>query len=87
MRAGILLLFTTAVQDGLLGALLVFSPRPLYGFYVEAAHLLGRDPLAHQQLAGVIMWIFGGMVYLGAALSLAWRLLPAHEGAPLRPRG
>jgi cytochrome c oxidase assembly factor CtaG len=85
--AGIFLLFTTAVQDGLLGALLVFSPRPLYGFYVGSAQLLGRDPLTDQQLAGVFMWIFGGMVYLGAALSLAWRLLPAHEGVPLRLRG
>jgi cytochrome c oxidase assembly factor CtaG len=73
--AGIFLLFATAVQDGLLGALLVFAPRPLYDFYVEAAQHLGRNPLADQQLAGVIMWIFGGAVYLGAALALAWRLL------------
>jgi putative membrane protein len=85
--AGIFLLFTTAVQDGLLGALLVFSPRPLHGFYVGSAQLLGRDPLADQQLAGVFMWICGGMVCLGAALLLAWRLLPAHEGVPLRLRG
>jgi putative membrane protein len=79
VAAGVFLLFTTAVQDGLLGALLVFSPRPLYGFYVETAHALGRDPLTDQQLAGVVMWVFGGTVYLGAALALAWRLLPAHD--------
>ena len=78
--AGIFLLFTTAVQDGLLGALLVFAPRPLYGFYIEAAQLLGRDPLADQELAGVFMWVFGGMIYLAAALALAWRML-ATDGA------
>lgn len=84
--AGIFLLFTTACQDGLLGALLVFAPRPLYGFYAEAAHLLGRDPLADQQVAGVIMWIFGGTVYLGAALALAWKFLLPSGRAPLRLR-
>ena len=77
---GIFLLFTTACQDGLLGALLVFAPRPLYGFYIEAAQLLGRDPLADQELAGVFMWVFGGMIYLAAALALAWRML-ATDGA------
>ncbi|HEX2153646.1 MAG TPA: cytochrome c oxidase assembly protein, partial [Acidimicrobiia bacterium] len=34
----------------------------------------GLSPLADQQLAGVIMWIPAGMVYVGAALALlvAW---------------
>lgn len=84
--AGIFLLFTTALQDGLLGALLAFAPRPLYGFYAEAGHLLGLDPVADQQLAGVIMWIFGGFIYLGAALTLAWRVLlaPGRDSQPLR---
>ena len=84
--AGIFLLFTTACQDGLLGALLVFAPRPLYGFYAEAAHLAGLDPLADQQLAGVIMWLFGGMIYLGAALALAWKFLLPDGRAPSRLR-
>lgn len=83
---GIFLLFTTAVQDGLLGALLVFAPRSLYSFYAETAHLLGRDPLADQQVAGVVMWIFGGMVYLSAALALAWRFLLPDGRAPSRLR-
>jgi putative membrane protein len=80
--AGIFLLFTTGLQDGLLGALLAFAPRPLYASYVESGHLLGLDPLADQQLAGVIMWIFGGFIYLGAALALVWPILLAPRGAP-----
>jgi putative membrane protein len=82
--AGIFLLFTTALQDGLLGALLAFAPRPLYGVYAEAAHLLGHDPVADQQVAGIIMWIFGGLVYLTAALGLTWRFLLAPARSPLR---
>ena len=76
---GILLLFTTSLQDGLLGALLTFTPRPLYGFYAEASSL---DALADQQLAGVIMWILGGLIYLAAALVLAWRVLFAPARVP-----
>lgn len=73
--AGIFLLFTTGLQDGLLGALLTFAPRPLYGLYAEAPHLLDLGPLADQQLAGVAMWVLGGLIYLMATLVLAWRHL------------
>jgi cytochrome c oxidase assembly factor CtaG len=38
--------------------------------------------LADQQLAGVIMWIFGGTIYLGAALVPAWRSLVPDRRAP-----
>lgn len=86
VAAGIFLLFTTAIQDGLLGALLVFAPRPLYGVYAEAATALGWDPLADQQLAGVLMWIFGGMIYLCAALALVWKFLLPPGGVPSRVR-
>jgi hypothetical protein len=40
--------------------------------------------VADQQLAGIIMWIFGGLIYLTAALLLAWRFLFAPARAPLR---
>ena len=40
--------------------------------------------MADQQLAGFIMWIFGGSIYLAAALLLAWRFLFAPARAPLR---
>jgi putative membrane protein len=84
--AGIFLLFTTGLQDGLLGALLTFAPRPLYASYAEFGHFPGVDPLADQQLAGVIMWLFGGFIYLGAAVTLAWRVLlaPGRDSLPLR---
>ena len=52
---------------------------------VEASDELDRllDPLTDQQLAGVVMWVPGGLVHLGAALALlaAW----LHEGDGRHP--
>lgn len=67
--ADLFLLFTTGLQDGLLGALLTFAPRPLYASYPEFGHFLGVDPLADQRQAEAVMWIFGGFIDLGAALA------------------
>ncbi len=66
----ILLLFTTALHSGLLGALITFAPKPWYPSYLASTPAWGLTPLADQQLAGVIMWVPAGMVYLGATLAL-----------------
>jgi len=57
-RAMLALLFTL-MHTGLLGALLTFAKTPLY-----------RDAtdLYDQQLAGLIMWVPGGLIYLIAAV-------------------
>ena len=66
--------FLTAVHSGALGALLTFAPFPWYGDYVTrgAAHRV--DALGDQQLAGLLMWIPAGVVFmvLGLALFAAW---------------
>jgi len=80
-RAGVLpaslaLLFTV-MHTGLLGALLSFASAPLYGN--------GPGALADQQLAGLVMWIPGGLVYLAAAAWAAWRWLGTLDAnQPLR---
>jgi putative membrane protein len=61
----VLSLFTTAVQSGALGALLAFSPSRWYPAYA----------IDDQHLAGLLMWIPGGAVYLGAALLIISRYL------------
>lgn len=63
-------LFATALHSSLLGTLLTFSPRPWYGA-APAAPEWGLTALEDQQLAGLIMWIPGGLVYAVAALALA----------------
>ena len=75
-RAGVLpaamaLLFTV-MHTGLLGALLSFATTPLYGG--------GPAALADQQLAGLVMWIPGGLVYLLCAVWAIWRWLRGLEG-------
>jgi putative membrane protein len=72
--AGVVYLFVTALQGSLLGALIVFARTPLYPHYAAAAVAGGRDPLADQQLAGLTMWVPGGVVYvaLAAAFFVQW---------------
>ena len=61
------------MQMGFLGALLTFSPRPLYPALAGGAAEIGLDPLADQQLAGLRMWVPGCVPYLGGALWLTLR--------------
>ena len=67
---GILLVFTMAMQSVFLSALLTFASGPWYSGYESTTRRWNLEPLADQQLAGVIMWIPAGLVYLGAALAL-----------------
>lgn len=69
---GISALLTLAMimHTGVLGALLTFASHPLYPVYGEAGWL-GLSPLEDQQLAGLIMWVPGGLLYLGLGLALA----------------
>ena len=70
-----LCLFITSMATGALGALMAFSSSPWYSGY---AALGLQGPLAggltaaeDQQLAGLIMWIPGGLVHFVAALLFA----------------
>ncbi len=67
---GAMLVFTMALQSGFLSLLLTFARSPWYSTYVGTTRAWGLEPLADQQLAGVIMWIPAGFVYLGVALAL-----------------
>ena len=69
--AAVLYLFGTAVYTGGLGALLTISTRLWYPLYVGRTAAWGFTPLADQQLAGLVMWMPGSVVYLAAALWLA----------------
>jgi putative membrane protein len=51
----------TMLHTGALGALITFAPRVFYLGYT----------LEDQQLAGLIMWVPGGALYLGAGLAFA----------------
>jgi putative membrane protein len=71
---GVLLVFATAMQSVFLSALLTFAQTPWYSGYAETTRSWGLEPLGDQQLAGVVMWIPGGVIYVVTALLLlmAW---------------
>jgi putative membrane protein len=90
----LLLLFLTALHSGALGALITFADRPLIAAYLTTTAPWGLTPLEDQQLAGLIMWIPGGIAYLVAVLAMLGAVLreePTREvrlvGARLEQRG
>jgi putative membrane protein len=85
--ARILFVFTAGVQSGALGAVLTFAGSPLYPSYAHTAAAWGLTPLQDQQLAGLIMWIPAGLVYVVAAGALFVRWLVAIEREARREEG
>lgn len=73
-----------ASQMGLLGALLVFAPAPLYAPHLATTAPFGLSALEDQQLGGLILWVPAGLPLLGAALARLPALLSAGAGAVAR---
>jgi putative membrane protein len=71
--SAVLLVTGGYVQMALLGALLTFAPVPLYDLHQTATLAWGMTPLSDQQLAGLIMWVPGGLPYAVAGAALARR--------------
>ena len=67
---GVLLVFAMTLQSALLALLLTFAQSPWYPGYTATTRPWGIEQLADQQLAGAIMWVPAGFVYLGVALTL-----------------
>jgi len=91
---GVLFVFATAIHTSILGALISVAPRLIYTIYSERAAAAGWRPLEDQELAGLIMWIPSGVLFLLTALALfaAWlgeaerrqsRPLTSHPAHPL----
>lgn len=73
-RAGVVVIFVTLLPATVLGALMTVSQATWYPTY--------RD-LADQQLAGVIMWGFGGLATIAVGVALFASLLTrARMGEP-----
>jgi putative membrane protein len=85
-----LCLFLTSVIGGALGALMALSASPWYESYAAMGMMpFGLTPTEDQALAGLIMWVPGGLVHAGAALLLLGRYLassPPHPAAAGDPK-
>jgi cytochrome c2 len=75
----LLFLTVTVMVSDLPGALMVLSPRSLYPVHAEGAAAWGISVMQDQELAGLIMWIPAGGIYLAAAIWLFVRLLQETE--------
>jgi cytochrome c oxidase assembly factor CtaG len=101
IAGSVFVLTGTFVQSGALGAILTLSGTPWYYAQSVGAGAWGLTALEDQQLAGLIMWIPTGFIYLVGTLAVMRRVLdePAsplvtferfdepHGSATARPRG
>jgi putative membrane protein len=71
---GVLYVFLTAMHTQILGALLTFATRVWYPTHAARTAAAGMNAVDDQQLAGVLMWIPFGVVFvcIGLALFAAW---------------
>lgn len=72
--SAVLSLLTTGFHSGVLGALLAFSAHLWYPAYSSSALAWSLTPLEDQQIAGLVMWLPGGIGYtlLATFFFLAW---------------
>jgi len=70
-----LYLFAAGLQCTMLGALMAFARHPWYVAHYGTTAAWGLTPLEDQQLAGLIMWIPAGLVYLVALLPIVLPVL------------
>lgn len=61
-------LFFNMVTSSILAAIFTFARSVIYPFYGNAMQVFGLTPLDDQQLAGAIMWVPGGGIFLAATL-------------------
>lgn len=86
MRIGgkVAYLFAAMLQGTILGAVITFARHPWYWSYFGTTQAWGLTPLEDQQLAGLIMWIPAGLIYLAALIPLLGSALV--ERSPRRRR-
>ncbi|QQV76697.1 cytochrome c oxidase assembly protein [Sphingomonas aliaeris] len=71
-----LCLIVTSIVSGALGALMAFATSPWYAGYARLGlSPYGLTPAEDQQIAGLLMWVPGGLVHAGAALLVLRRVL------------
>lgn len=80
--AGIAAMLLTTMHMTLLGVLVALAPRTLFDTTGFTCLGVTVDPLADQQLGGVVMLFAGGVSYLAGGLFLLSRLLRTDTAAP-----
>ncbi len=79
--SAILLVTLVGLQGNLMAALITLAPAPIYGHYA------GSGALADQQIAGMLMWVPAGLIYLASTVHAIWRMLHAPVSKRLHYAG
>lgn len=66
-----LYLFLLGIPMSVVGALITLAERVLYPFYAEAPRVWELEPLADQQIGGLMMWVLGGLIFW-LAMTVVW---------------
>lgn len=78
-------LFAQTLPSQVLGALLTFTGRPLYDWYITAPRVWADlTPQADQQLGGLIMWVIGGTFFLAVFAFVFLRWVAVNEAKDRR---
>lgn len=75
----IAMLGVAGVPPTLLGFVMVMARRPIYGFYGRAERLWGLSAVGDQQLAGIIMFGLGNIIYFVAISIIFFRMFGSPE--------
>jgi putative membrane protein len=73
-------LFFTSLHSAILGIFLTLARQPWYPQQEEFAAFCGLTPLEDQQLAGLVMWVPPGLIYLSFGLFFAARWISHASG-------
>ncbi len=79
--AKIAMLVASGVPPTVLGLIFTVAPHAFYDFYARAPRLWGLSPVIDQQLAGVVMFGAGNLIYFAAVVMIFWRVFgdPARD--------
>ncbi len=80
-------LFLYSLPAGLVGAFITMSAPGVYPYYTNVERIFGIDLAMDQQLAGLMMWVGGSMIYFLwiTVIFLTWA--SREEAADREPRG
>lgn len=68
-----LYLFLSTIPMKAIGAFVTLADHVIYDFYASAPRVLGLSSHGDQTLAGLFMWLPGGLIYWSAIAIIFWR--------------
>ncbi len=78
--AAILYLFPAKLAGFVIGAALTLTNEPVYQTYIQGPRLWGLSALDDQQLGGLLMWVWGGLIFIVPILFLVVAWMQEEEG-------